>query len=319
MKSVVSLLRGEMIKSSDKSLSCHAAFVSQCKGEWSSILSLLEAVSIDLVSHRDRDAEIRAFWLAMAQQEPEPDVSIAAMQWLVRDALEFHATATKGSFNTAADASTADSLVEQLARLQLTEVHGSIRVQISSSEGEASRAHRDIAAAQALSASAGASILSLSRGPLDAQRMAASQSALQLLQADPAPLGEPATQQSPEHEPAGAQQAASQKAFTGTSTGNSSAISACLEDDSTLVQLGQAAVAGLNDVCAEVAASWRQVIDVMAPTITRIATNASRAEAFLLLHEVRTRIQLYACSFILQPKCHTLIAKFCVMLHILAA
>ena len=68
-----------------------------------------------------------------------------------------------------------------------------------------------------------------------------------------------------------------------------SAGAAPLLEDSALVQLGHAAVKGLGDVSAEVAASWWRALDAIAPDITRIAGNASRTSlpAFLLLHNVR--------------------------------
>ena len=218
----------------------------------------------------------------MAQQMSAPDVSVAALQWLVQAAVDSHSAATQ---DRCPSASGEQGIVSQLARLQLTTHNDRVLVRIASSEesSESQQGHPGNFADATVAAAA-----LLSTAPHVSQRMAASQAALQLLQPDKhLQIGNPEQQNShlrpaATSEPSNLDEAPSRAVSASTSA-------AVLEDDA-LVQLGHVAVRGLSDVSAEVAASWRQVLGAMAASITRIASNASRSSlsAFLLLNKVAT-------------------------------
>lgn len=222
----------------------------------------------------------------MAQQVSAQDVSIAALQWLVQAAVDSHSAATQDRFPSA---SGEQGIVSQLARLQLTTHNDRVLVRIASSEesSESQQGHPGDFANTTVAAAA-----LLSTAPHVSQRMAASQAALQLLQPDKhLQTGNPEQQNSHLRpaalsEPNNLNEAPSRAEAVRVSASTSAAV---LEDDA-LVQLGHVAVRGLSDISAEVAACWRQVLDALAASITRIASNASRSSlsAFLLLNKVAT-------------------------------
>ena len=224
------------------------------------------------------------------------------MQWLVHAAQLCHSRLTEASARAAQPDSTTARLAHRLARVQLIESRGSMSVRIVSCQAESDREHKDAAKAQTFVAAAVRAIAQLSRSPSAALRLSATQSALQLLEMSQRPFrpqqhasSEPKAAQS---EP-GNQHAASTNATTSAEPGSSAARRAAVLPDSAVVQLGQAAVAGVSDVSADVATAWHQVLDCVAPAIMRIATSASRSTlpAFLLLHEVRLRPKIdRSCS-----------------------
>ena len=209
------------------------------------------------------------------------------MQWLVRAALQCHAAAAHGTSQTASGTSRQSSITDQLARLQLTVQGAGIQAKIVASDGvgESVIEPEQIAAPQAFATAAVAAVSSLSARPSTAQRMAASQSAFKLLQPD---SGSP-NQRSTGTELPSAGTISTYRSKIEAVACSSPAIVAAVLEDSDLVQLGHTAVKGLNDVSAEVAASWQQVLEFAGPSIMRIASNASRTSlaAFLLLHKVR--------------------------------
>lgn len=276
---------------------CCAGHPSQCHEDRETIVILLADASAQLISRMtgavSRNAEIRAFWLALAQDMSAGEISTAALQWLVRAALQCHAVAAQGASQTASGTSKQPSITEQLARLQLTVQGAGIQAKIVASGvvDESVIAPEQIPAPQAFATAAVAAVSSLSARPSTAQRMAASQSAFKLLQPDSA---------SPNQRSTGTELTSAGTIDTyhfeieAAACSSPATIAAVLED-SDLVQLGHTAVKGLNDVSAEVAASWQQVLEIMGPSIMRIASNARRTSlaAFLLLHKVRH--QAYSC------------------------
>ena len=267
------------------------------------MFSLLEDVSSHLISHQDSTtathADISAFWLALAQEGPQPDVATSAMQWLVHAAWLCHSRSAEASAQAAQPNSTTARLAHRLARVQLIESEGSVSVRIVSSEAESDREQRNAVRAHTSVAAAVRTIAQLSRAPSPAMRLSAAQSALQLLTSQRP--SRPQQQASSEHKAAGSEPSNQHATSTNASAepGSSAARRAVLLRDSALVQLGQAAMAGVSDVSTDVAAAWHQVLDRMAPAIMRIATSASRTTlpAFLLLHEVRLSSKL-GCMYI---------------------
>ena len=214
-------------------------------------------------------------------------MSIAALQWLVQAALKSYSAATQDRFHSA---SGEQGIVSRLARLQLTTHNEKVSVRIASSEESSESQQGHPAAAQSFAATAVAAAALLSTAPHVSQRMAASQAALQLLQPDKHLQTGTPQQQNSQLRPAACSEPSNLDKIPSAAEAESifaSSSEAVLEDDA-LVQLCHMAVRGLSDVSAEVAASWRQVLDAMAASITRIASNASRSSlsAFLLLHKV---------------------------------
>ena len=279
---------------------CLAAFTGQCQEVSHAILSLLEDVSSHLISHQDSTtamhADISAFWIALAEEVAQPEVATSAMQWLVHAAQLRHISSAGGYARAIQPDSTAARLAHRLARVQLSESEGSISVSIVSCKAESDSEQRNAGRAQTVVAAAVRAAVQLSRAPSAALRSSAARSALQLLETSQRPFR---PQQQAFTEPKAAQSepsdqhAASNNATTSAEPGSSAARRAAVPPDSTLVQLGQAAVAGVSDVSADVAAAWRQVLDCMAPAIMQIATSASRSTlpAFLLLHEVKLSLR----------------------------
>ena len=222
----------------------------------------------------------------MAQQVSAPDVSVAALLWLVQAAVNSHSAATQDRFPSG---SGEQDIVSQLARLQLTTHNDRVLVRIASSEesSESQQGHPGNFTNTTVAAAA-----LLSTAPHVSQRMAASQGALQLLQPDKHLQTGNSQQQNSHLRPAATSEPSNlYKVPSGAEAESVSAsTSAAVLEDDALVQLGHVAVRGLSDVSAEVAASWRQVLDAMAASITRIASNATRSSlsAFLLLNKVAT-------------------------------
>ena len=220
------------------------------------------------------------------------------MQWLVHAAQLCHIGSAEMNARAAQPDSTTARLAHRLARVQLAEREGTMSVRIVSSEAERDREQKDAAKAQTFVAAAVSAVAQLSRLPSAALRLSAAQSALQLFDTSPYPFRMPQQLSSSEPKTAGpepsALHAAPIDATTSAGSGSSAARRAMGLPDSALVLLGQAAVAGVSDVNADVAAAWHHVLDCMAPAIMRIATSASRSTlpAFLLLHEVELRSRL---------------------------
>ena len=274
-----------------------AELASQCQGDFGTILDLLAKSSAKMVGQDVRDgsrgAQMRAFWLALAMEASAPEVSISAAQWLVRAALQCHAAAAQAADEALCRKSNDSSLADQLANLHLTAHGEGVQVTISAREntGEGVTGHGPaIAAASAFAAAAVTAVAAMSRAPDLTQRMTASQCALLLLQADKAPV----PQRSMQHVQAAAEAEDSHLPHREPLSDSLSASAAAVLEDAALVQLGHIAVKGLGDVSGEVAASWRRVLDAIAPLITCLAGNASRTSlaAFLLLHKVRQLVHL---------------------------
>lgn len=227
-------------------------------------------------------------------------MSIAALQWLVQAASNSYSAATQDRFHSA---SGEQGIVSRLARLQLTTHNDRVLVRIASSQ-ESSESHQEHpAAAQSFAAAAVAAAALQSAAPHVSQRMAASQAALQLLQPDKHLQTGTPQQQNSQLRPAASSEPSNLDKIPSVAEAESifaSCSEAVLEDDA-LVQLCHMAVRGLSDVSAEVAASWRQVLDAMTASITRIASNASRSSlsAFLLLQKVSLQdstFSLHSCK-----------------------
>ena len=214
------------------------------------------------------------------------------MQWLVHAAWLCHSSSAEANARAAQPDSTIARLAHRLARVQLTESEGSMSVSIVSSKAESDREQRNASRAHTFVAAAVRAIAQSSRAPSAALRLSAAQGALQLLETNQRAI-RPQQQASSEHKAAGSEPSNQHAPSANASAepASSAARRAVLLPDSGLVQLGQAAVAGVSDVSADVAAAWHQVLDCVAPAIMRIATSASRSTlpAFLLLHEVRLR------------------------------
>ena len=268
--------------------------VSQCRGDLGTVLDLLARSSAKLVSgsmrNVSRGAQIRMFWLALARQTSTQTISTAAAQWLVQAALQYHAILAQAPSQAPSGVSIDGSLAEQLASLHLTAHDEGVWVKILSCEGRREETSEPglSTAGPAFAAAAVTAIAALSGAADSAQRMTASQCALMLLQPPRDHISQHTTQ--PEQVPPEALKACIP--HRDPLSHSLSAPAAAVLDDSALVQLGHTAVKGLSDVSTEVAASWRRVLDVIAPRITRIAGNASTTSltAFLLLHKVRQQL-----------------------------
>ena len=180
-------------------------------------------------------------------------------------------------------------------------------------EAESDREQKDAARAQSFAAAAVSAIAQLSRAPSAAPRLSAAQSALQLFE-----IGQrhftPQQQSPSEFKVAGPEPSDLHDTLTDVTISTLSARYPVVLPDSALVQLGQAAVAGVSDVGADVAAAWHQVVDCMAPAIMRVATSASRSTlpAFLLLHEVRLCLRLgHSCCSVARATRGLLSAGWC--------
>ena len=226
------------------------------------------------------------------------------MQWLVHAARLCHSRSAEASAQSAQPNSATARLAHRLARVQLIEGEGSMSVRIVSSEAESDREQNNAVRAHTFVAAAVRTTAQLSRANSPALRFSAAQSAFQLLQPSQRPV-RPQQQASSEHKAAGSEPSNQHATSTNASAepGSLAARRAVQLPDSALVQLGQAAMAGVSDVSADVAAAWHQVLDCMAPAIMRIATSASRSTlpAFLLLHEVRLSSKL-ACLYLAPSK-----------------
>ena len=269
-----------------------AEIAGQCRVELGTILDFLAKSSAKLISQSmedvSRGAQIRAFWLALASETSSPTVSIPAAEWLVRAALQSHAAAAQAAAQTPPGMTTASSLAGRLASVHLTAPGEGVQVKILACEKTDEGSIEPPAAAPAYAAAAVTALAALSRAPGSEQRITASQCVLMLLKPGRARFPQHSTDFGHTAAAAGELEWEPHLPQAEHMSDSLPADAAPVLEDCALVQLGHAAVKGLGDVSIEVAASWRRVLDAIAPSITRIAGNASRTSlaAFLLLHKV---------------------------------
>ena len=267
------------------------------------MLDFLAKASTKLISQSAADvtrgAQIRAFWLALANEASAPMVSIPAAQWLVHAALQSHTAAAQAAVQAPPGMSTESGLADRLASLNLSMHDEGVQAKITACEETDEGSIGPLEAPPAYATAAVTAVAALSGAPDPAQRMTASQCALMLLK----PGRGRFPQHNMEHEvtSAAAAEALEWEPHSTQAEPMSDSLpadTAPVLEDSALVQLGHTAVRGLGDVSAAVAASWRRVLDAVAPDITRIAGNASRTSlaAFLLLHEVRRHYLMVNCA-----------------------